>query len=237
MKVLAEFFPPRSPDSLTKLALDLADLVDGYDIPESPLGRPYVNSVATAVFLRNVLQDKVLYAHVRLADINLTALLSLALAAEIYGVNALIVTRGDPPMVGDVVSRLKTEEAIEVIKRGGRIGRLKVGGIISLKYPVSDIVRRMKVGADLFLVLRLGMESLHKLRLIAKERTSTRTELIPYVIVKTDRNASIVDSLNQPSITINEVREFIDSIKELVDGIVMSCPMDVQGLVRALTRL
>jgi len=44
-------------------------------------------------------------------------------------------------MVGDVVSRLKTEEVIEVIKRGRRIGRLKVGSVISLRYSVSDIKR------------------------------------------------------------------------------------------------
>lgn len=52
------------------------------------------------------------------------------------------------------------------------------------------------MGADPFLALRLRVESLHKLRLIAKKRTNTRTELIPYVIVKTDRNASIIDSLS-----------------------------------------
>jgi len=96
-------------------------------------------------------------AHVRLADVNHLGFLSLAYAAQFFGVDKLLVTTGDPPKVGKSVGQLTSEKALE-LARNYNIKKLKIGAILSLRFPLEKIYERLEKGFDLYLVLRLSEE-------------------------------------------------------------------------------
>ena len=206
-------------------------LVDCYDIPESPLGYPGVNSVASCVYLKTR-YGACCIAHVRLYDINNVALHSLAKAVEAFRVDSLVLTMGDKPKIGSSVDELDTVSAINSLKKSGY--RTRIGAILSLRYGLEDIINRLRIGADFFLVLRLGMETLDKYRKIYRSAKDLGKELYPYIIVATDSNRKLLARIDQPYVEVNDIMDFISEIKDYVDGVILSVPKEKERLRKML---
>ncbi|RLE92459.1 MAG: hypothetical protein DRN04_10220 [Thermoprotei archaeon] len=137
---------------LRKFIESISGCADGVDISESSLRYPSVNSVALASILVNVFNVDAI-AHVRLADVNHLGFLSLAYAAQSLGIGRLLVTIGDPPKVGKPVSYLASEEALKLDRDYG-VRRLKIGAILSLRFPLEKIYERLERDFDFYLMLR-----------------------------------------------------------------------------------
>ena len=201
--------------------------VDCFDVPESPLGFPGVNSVASCVYLKSR-YGVCCIAHVRLFDINSVALHSLARAVEVFGIDGLVLTMGDEPKIGSRVVELDTVSAIESLRKSGY--RIRIGAIISLRYGLDDIINRLNIGADFFLVLRLGEETLDKYRIVYRYARDLGKELYPYIIVATDSNRKLLTRIDQPYVEINGIRDFISEIKDYVNGVILSIPKEKERL-------
>ena len=204
-----------------------SNYIDCFDVPESPLGFPGVNSVAACVYLKTR-YDVCCIAHVRLYDVNTVALYSLAKAVETFGIDGLVLTMGDKPKIGSAVDELTTISAINYL--GKSHYRIRIGAILSLRYSLNDIINRLRIGADFFLVLRLGLETLDKYRKVYRFAKDLGKELYPYIIIATDSNRKLLARINQPYIEINEVEDFLNEIKYYVDGIVLSIPLEREKL-------
>ncbi len=202
-------------------------LVDCFDVPESPLGYPGINSVASCVYLKTR-YGICCFAHVRLYDVNTIALHSLAKAAETFGIDGLVLTMGDRPKIGSTVNELNTISAINSLRE--RNHNIRIGALLSLRYTLNDIINRLRISADFFLVLRLSLETLDKYRKVYKIAKDLGKELYPYLIIATDSNRKILSKINQPYIEINEVEEFLNEIKYYVDGIILSVPLEREKL-------
>jgi len=202
-------------------------LVDCFDVPESPLGYPGVNSVASCVYLKTR-YGVCCIAHVRLYDVNSVALHSLAKAVETFGIDGLVLTMGDRPKIGSSVDELHTVSAIDSLKKSGYC--IRIGAILSLRYGLEDIINRLRIGADFFLVLRLGLETLDKYRKIYRHARDLGKGLYPYIIVATDSNRKLLARIDQPCVEVNEIRDFISEIKNYVDGVILSVPREKERL-------
>ncbi|RLG83689.1 MAG: hypothetical protein DRO40_03735 [Thermoprotei archaeon] len=205
----------------------IGDYIDCFDVPESPLGFPSINSVASCVYMKTR-YGVCCIAHVRLYDINTVALHSLAKAAEAFGIDGLVLTMGDRPKIGSLVSELTTISAINYLRESHY--NIRIGAILSLRYALNDIISRLRIGADFFLVLRLGLETLDKYRKLYRFAREAEKELYPYVIIATDSNRKLLARINQPYIEVNEVEEYLNEIKHYVDGIVLSIPLEREKL-------
>lgn len=223
---------------LARLVLEISDdldyyyrvsygLVDCFDVPESPLGYPGVNSVASCVYLKTR-YGVCCIAHVRLYDVNSVALHSLAKAVEVFRVDGIVLTMGDKPKVGFSVDELDTVSAIDSLRKSGY--RIRIGAILSLRYGLEDIINRLRIGADFFLVLRLGMETLDKYRKIYQCARDLGKELYPYIIVATDSNRKLLTRIDQPYVEVDEISDFISEIKDYADGVILSVPKEKKRL-------
>jgi len=231
LKIVAEVIPGRV-HGLSGYLPDVAGLADAIDVPESPLGIPHPNSVATAAFIKAAYGCDVI-PHVRLADLNEVSLLSLAYAAKTYGAYGLVILRGE----GGGGGFASSEEAAAVIRSAKGLEGLKLGAILSLRFGDEEILRRAAGPFSFFLVTRLNpanplgrAEVLEAVRGLGKE-------VFPYVIVATDANADVIRRVGQPHVSEEGLPELVEVLEGVVDGVIVSVPHDRAGLRRCLRSL
>ncbi len=89
------------------------------------------------------------------------------------------------------------------------------------------IRERMRHGADFFLAMRVrGAADLEGL---------DTSQLIPYVIISTDKNKDILRRINQPTVTLNNVKDRVEELESSgVRSVLLSCPGDWLSLNEAL---
>jgi len=230
-KIIAEFVPRPNKGYIDQLASNIINYVDCFDIPDLPMGLPSIDSISLSIYIKTV-YSKCVFAHTRLYDINTLMLLSKGYTVKAFNIDVLVVTRGDKPRVGGIVQELTTEKAIEALRK--HLPSLRIGAIISLRYSIEDILERLNIGADLFLVLRFHLSMLDKYIEVSRKAREKNIELYPYILVETDVNRGLMKGLGQPTIGINELEEVVSITRKYVDGYIVSCPMDGAGLVKAL---
>jgi len=219
MQILAEIHPKSTAEKTSKLLTGLSAF-DGFDFPDSPVGLPSIHPLAIAPMARLLLEDKRIIVNQRLVDVGELFLASLAKTAKFWGLE-LALTRGDPPKIGREVNSMSSEEGFGLIKSVSP--EVKVGLLLSLRYPLSMLKKRLSGGGDFFLVLRV--RGADELRELDKEK------LIPYLIVKTERNNETVKLMNQPYVSIEELRDVLDSLRHSgVQGVLISTAGDSRGL-------
>ncbi len=193
------------------------------DIPESPMGKATASSIAVASYLRGTGLECVL-PHVRVCDLNRLALLSVAKAARAIGVWGLLVTYGDPPVVGSCTDAfVSSAEAIEFVRRNISYAP-RLGAVLSLRYPMPEMLSRLRSLADFFLVLRLGEETWNKFVSISEEATKLGKALIPYVIVRTKTNRGIFAELDQPTVEMSELSYWVGRVCQVAGNVLLSLP-------------
>ena len=109
MRIIVELAPSRNRRALEEVLKSLGDLVDTVFFPEAPLGNPSVFAMAWAWIARSMGFRS--FASVRLCDLNLNALISIARAAEVLDLEGMLIVRGDPPRFGKCVAEVSSEEA------------------------------------------------------------------------------------------------------------------------------
>jgi len=221
----------RSRNGLESFMEKTRGVVDCYDLPESPLGMPAPSSLAVAVYLRTTYGVCVV-PHVRLLDVNALALLSQIKALELIGIDRVLLTMGDKPLVGKPVNDLDTESAVALVKSKGFKGRIAV--IASLKYSLDKIAERVRGGADVFYVLKAGPGSLGKIESLYRLVRDAGKQMYVYVLVGSPRNMHMLEAIGQPYVKPGELEDFIRALRNVSDGVVLSSPMDEDNLVRSV---
>jgi len=193
------------------------------DIPESPMGEATASSIAVAAYLRGTGFGCVL-PHARVCDLNRLALLSVAKAAKAISAWGLLITYGDPPAVGSCTDAFTSStEAIEFV-RGTISSPPRLGAVLSLRYPLPEILSRLRSLADFFLVLRLGENTWDKFVIVAEEASTLGKALIPYVIVETETNREVLTTLNQPVVGLSELSDWLGRVCQVAGNALLSLP-------------
>jgi len=223
---------------LEKVSL-VRDLVDAVFIPEAPLGYPRAHSVAVAHVVKE-LSGLRAFASVRTRDVNANALLSLLGAAVLLDIDGVVVTRGDPPVFGSAVDDIGTEDAVRLARSDRRVQHLRLGAIVSLAKGYAEISERLLgLSIDFVLVTRLWRpeQLMHSVFSSARRRG---VRVVPYLVVSSESERSIVFEMlkgHQKVFTIEEVEEFIECLRDLVDGVIVTAPRSFIDAVRALARI
>ncbi len=235
MELLIELVPTRS---FMKVARAVASYVDGFDVPEAPMGIPRPSSVVIGTVLRQALgYGYKVIAHVRLGDVNPVALASLVMGAEIAELDGVLITVGDRPAYGTFVNQMYTDRAVEFLRNDVGV-RISLGAILSLRYDFNAIGSRVRKLFDFFHVIRVSRNSIDALSRVSEMVAALGKKLYTYIIVATPRNREFIESeLRQPFIEISELRDFVDYIRDLVSGVIVSCPLDKEGRIEAVKLL
>ncbi len=235
MELLVELVPTKR---FLEVARAVASYVDGFDIPEAPMGMPRPNSIIVGTLLRQALgYDYKVIAHARLGDVNPVALASLIMGAELAELDGVLITVGDRPAYGTFVNQMYTDQAVEFLRNDIGI-RIALGAILSLRYDLNAISSRVRKPFDFFHAMRVSRNSIDVLSRVSEMVSSLGKKLYAYLIVATPRNREFVESeLRQPFIEINELRSFVEDIRDLVSGVIVSCPLDREGRIEAVKLL
>ncbi len=218
MRIYAEIYPSRNLENVRENLQKLIDF-DGFNIPDNPLGYPTMPPELIGYMIRETYQHKEIIMNQRLKDINELKLRSMITAAK--AINASVIfTQGDKPRFGNEFNEIGSIDAMKLAIRRG----VESGVILSFRKPLDDIKMRMETGADIFLVVNFG-----DLSILDNVKTE---KLIPYIIVKTEKNGEIVDRINQPSVDLGELHSFINKLKDYnFRGFLFSVPGDTETLI------
>jgi 5,10-methylenetetrahydrofolate reductase len=217
MKIYAEIYPSRNLETVKQDIKKLVDF-DGFNIPDNPLGYPTMPPELIGYMIREMFQRKEIILNQRLKDINELKLRSVITAAR--AINASIIfTQGDMPRFGREFNEIGSLNAMRLaIKRG-----VESGVILSFRKPLSEIKKRMDSGANIFLVVNFGDTAI-------LDKINTE-KLVPYIIVRTEKNGGIVDRINQPSIELKELHSLVDRLRDYnFRGFLFSVPGDTVTL-------
>ena len=236
MKILHEFVPTRK---FLKLAEEVKDWVDGWNVTDSAAGIPAPSGTAVSCVLKTKYPDKIVIPIFILHYKGPVEVGGLALAADAVGVDGLVLTMGDVPKYGEPIKMLKSsEEARNFLRTNVRLKNLKLGCLLTARRPVEDSIARVRDDWDFAFFMRLEDKSFTILEKIAKECKRLNKPIYSYFLVKTPKNEEIIKMIGWPvTTTMDQVEDYVAKLEGIVDGIIATCAGDHEGDKELLKKL
>jgi hypothetical protein len=236
MKILNEFVPTRK---FLKLAEEIKDLVDGWNVTDSAAGFPAPSGTAVSCVLKSKYPDKIIVPIFILHYKGPVEVGGLALAADVIGLDGLVLTMGDAPKYGEPIKMLKSsEEARDFLRTTVRLKNLKLGCLLTARRSVEETVARAREPWDFIYFMRLEDKSFPILEQVAKECKSLNKPVYAYFLVGTPKNVETVKMIGWPvTTTMDHVEEYAAKLDGLVNGVIATCAGDPEGDKEVLGKL
>jgi hypothetical protein len=231
LKFYVEVQPSRFRDKLDEQFAVIKEVSERVHVPDAPMGYPKASSIVIAFLaLAHGLRATV---HLRTIDYSYVGFLNQIYGAHLIGIDKVLLLRGDPPYRGSTVSDVSPEEGLRIIRSDERLSVMKVGFILSLRYPIEKIRERIFFNPDFVLVTHKSREKLSWLT------DSYGGEKIGYLIVSTPRNEELVKKLPQREdiCRLEKLAECIEESSVYLDSLLISCPEDIKECVYALKKI
>lgn len=236
MKILNEFVPTRK---FLKLADEIKDLVDGWNVTDSAAGFPAPSGVVVSCILKYKYPEKYIVPIFILHYKGPVEVGGLALASDIIGLDGLAVTMGDNPKYGEAIKMLKSsEDARDFIRNTVKTKNLKLGCLLTARRSLDETLARVREPWDFIYFMRLEDKSFATLEAVSKECKKLNKPLFAYFLVGTAKNAETVKMIGWPTAaTMDTVEEKAAKLNGLVDGIIATCAGDAEGDKEMLRKL
>ncbi len=236
MELLYEIVPVKSREELLARVRALKELVDWVDVPDSPMGRPSQFSPVLSCLIKS-LEDVRVVAHVRTIDLSRVALISVTKSLALCGVERVVYVRGDVVHGSTIVKDVEPDDAVGLVREQNL--RISPGLTLSLRKELAEISRRVSSGADFYLVLNLNEETLGKLEEVSRAVRGAGAKIYPYLVVAGRESYGALESLlGRGKVLIAErAIEVAANCSHLVDGFLVSSPLDFKGGLNFLSRL
>jgi hypothetical protein len=228
MKILNEFVPTRK---FLKLADELKDLVDGWNVTDSAAGFPAASGVVVSCLLKNKYPEKYVCPIFILHYKGPVEVGGLALASDIIGLDGLAVTMGDKPKYGEPITMLPNSEAArDFIRNTVKTKNLKLGCLVTARRTIEETLCRVREPWDFVYFMRLQDSSFEALKAVSAECKKLNKPLYAYFLVGTAKNVETVKMIGWPTAaTMETVEEKASQLVGLVDGIIATCAGDAEG--------
>ncbi len=228
MKILNEFVPTRK---FLKLADELKDLVDGWNVTDSAAGFPAPSGVVVSCLLKNKYPEKYVVPIFILHYKGPVEVGGLALASDVIGLDGLAVTMGDKPKYGEAIKMLPSSEAArDFIRNTVRTKNLKLGCLLTARRTIEETLCRVREPWDFVYFMRLQDSSFDALKAVSAECKKLNKPLFAYFLVGTAKNVETVKMIGWPTAaTMETVEEKASQLVGLVDGIIATCAGDAEG--------
>ena len=232
MEVIVEL-PSFSKKGVDKLAPRLKDLGFSVFVPENPAGIPALLAASVGVYLRTKFELGV-YVSTRLVDVNLLHAYSTVLTAKEFGFRGVTLLRGDKPAFGETLEA-NSEEALTFIKE--RVKGVDLGLIVSMRFSTDNIQARLLKNPDYVMVIHFGLGNMDKMVEVSKVARERGVRVYPFVLLALEKSRGLFEQLGQPFIDPDQLRGVCESLKKVVDGVVVSSPLDLDTAVERVARL
>lgn len=228
MKILNEFVPTRK---FLKVADEIKDLVDGWNVTDSAAGFPAPSGVVVSCILKYKYPEKYIVPIFILHYKGPVEVGGLALASDVIGLDGLAVTMGDNPKYGEAIKMLKSsEDARDFIRNTVKTKNLKLGCLLTARRSLDETLARVREPWDFIYFMRLEDKSFATLEAVSKECKKLNKPLFAYFLVGTAKNVETVKMIGWPTAaTMDTVEEKASKLVGLVDGIIATCAGDAEG--------
>lgn len=236
MELLYEFAPVKKKEDLLARLKVLKELVDWLDVPDSPMGSASQFSPLVSCIVKLMSEVRVV-AHIRTIDLSRVALTSVTKSLALCGIERVVYVRGDVVRNSSIVRDLEPEDAVSMVKQLDL--RISPGLTLSLRKNLTEILERMKSKADFYLVLNLSEETSDKLEEISRAAKSLNAKIYPYLIISTESSyKTLVNLLGKEKVLrVEKALEVVANYSSLVDGFLVSSPLDFREGVEFLNKL
>jgi hypothetical protein len=236
MKILNEFVPTRK---FLKLAEEIKDLVDGWNVTDSAAGFPAPSGTVVSCILKTKYPEKIIVPIFILHYKGPVEVGGLALASDIIGLDGLAVTMGDNPKFGEPIKMLKSsEEARDFLRTNVKLKNLKLGCLLTARRSVQETLERVRGAWDFIYFMRLEDKTFPILEEVAKEAKRLNKPIYAYFLVGTPKNVETVKMIGWPvTTTMDKVEETAARLDGIVDGIIATCAGDAEGDKEMLQKL
>jgi hypothetical protein len=236
MKILHEFVPTRK---FLRLAEETKDLVDGWNVTDGAGGFPAPSGIVVSCLLKNKYPDKIVIPIFILHYKAPVEVAGLALASDVIGLDGLTLTMGDIPQYGEPIKMLKSsEDARDFVRTTAKVKNVQLGCLLSSRRSGEDNILRVRNPWDFVLFMRLDETTLPKLKHVAHECKRLNKPIYAYVLVKTEKNAKVIQMIGwKPTTTFDNAEAFVSNLEGIIDGIIVTCAGDPEGDKELLRRL
>src|SRR5512136_1630475 len=236
MKIMNEFVPTRK---FLKLAEEIKDLVDGWNVTDSAAGFPAASGTVVSCVLKSKYPEKIVVPIFILHYKGPVEVGGLALAADIMGVDGLAITMGDVPKFGEPIKMLpSSESARDWLRTNVKLKNIKLGCLLTARRSVEETIQRAKGAWDFIYFMRLEDKTFPILEQVAKECKKMNKPIYAYFLVGTPKNVETVKMIGWPvTTTMENVEKTAAKLEGLVDGIIATCAGDAEGDKEMLQKL
>lgn len=236
LELLYELTPVKRRGELRARLSVLKELVDWIDVPDSPMGSTSQFSPLVSCLVKAMEEVKVI-AHIRTIDLSRVALTSATKSLELCGVERVVYVRGDLVPNSSVVKDVEPEDAVSLVKQLGL--NISPGLTLSLRKGLTEILKRMSSSADFYLVLNLTEKTFEILERVSRIARSANVKIYPYLIIATENSYEALANLlgREKVLFIEKALEVASSSSHLVDGFLVSSPLDFKGGINFLNTL
>jgi len=236
MKILHEFVPTRK---FLKLAEEVKDLVDGWNVTDSAAGMPAPSGTAVGCVLKTKYPEKIVIPIFILHYKGPVEVGGLALAADAVGLDGLVLTMGDIPKYGEPIKMFKSsEEARDFLRNTVRLKNVRLGCLLTARKTVEETITRVREPWDFVFFMRLEDKTFPILEQVAKECKRLNKPVYTYFLIGTAKNAEMIKMIGWPTTaTMEKVEEVASKLDGLVDGVIATCAGDYEGDKELLKKL
>lgn len=221
--------PPYSKCFIDSVLAVFINRLNSVFIPCTPAGVPMIDCFSAGVYVSEKYRVSV-YTSLRTRDYTLNHVFEKLKTAYEYGFRGVLITRGDPPKYGDSIEGLDTETVVYYARQRGI--KVPIGIVLSMKYSVKDILKRAEtIKPDFSFIIRYEPRKLHELVEIVENLKPIGIKIYPFILLGTPKNIPLFNELGQPFIELEKLNEVLRSIKDLVDGVILSSPMDIERVL------
>ncbi len=224
MKLYAEIYPFTKERNINEEIQNLEDY-DGFDIPDNPLGYPKTPPLLIGYVLRKRYENKEIIINQTLNSVEEINIRSVIKGAK-YINSSIVFTMGDKPKYGNEINDLTSEKALKISKDND----IKTGLILSFSKSDLMIYKRLKSNADFYFGLNIDN--------VKRLSTFNEYNIIPYIIIKTQKNYKTIKAIKQPYVDFENLREYCDELEKYgIKSVLLSTPGDKRGLYNILSVL
>ena len=225
-----------------KLAEEIKDLVDGWNVTDSAAGFPAPSGIAVGCILKSKYPKKIVVPICILHYKGPVEVGSLALASDVIGLDGLVVSMGDKPKYGEPIKMLTSAtQARDFLRNTIKTKNLKIGSLFSARaqeFASKNPLGRAREPWDFIYFMRLEDQAFPFLEQVAKECKKQNKPIYAYFLVGTSKNAETVKMVGWPTAaTMETVEEKAAKLNGLVDGIIATCAGDAEGDEEMLRKL
>lgn len=242
MFISLELVPPRSNvEKMLKRIESIVNLVDAFNITDTPLGMPRIPSVIFASILLQKFNVKTII-HLKTINMNKIALKSIIYGCAAIGVYGILVVRGDKPSEGNEVSDTWPEELVLWGKSDERVSFLKMGMIAGPPLDLQRLTKKLNAKPD-FMATQVMLKTddakiFHKNLVDIFKVYGWSPQVYATLIVPTEKNSNAIKEIarlagmpvpDNVTMPYDEFRNVVDELGKVYDGVIISSPMDLDG--------